>query len=86
MKEIIFSKHALLKVEILKAHGIIFNQEFIRNALTHPNKIERGYKDRFVAQKKLDEDHVLRIVYEENVEHILGITLYPGRSERYEKD
>jgi len=43
MKEIIFSKHALLKVEILKAHGIIFNQEFVINALMHPNKIERGY-------------------------------------------
>jgi hypothetical protein len=52
----------------------------------HLNKIERGYKDRFIAQKKLDEDHVLRIVYEENVEHILVIPLYPGRSERYEKD
>ena len=86
MKEIIFSKHALLKVEILKAHGIIFNQEFVINALMHPNKIERGYKDRFIAQKKLDDDHVLRIVYEEYLEHILVITLYPGRSQRYEKN
>jgi hypothetical protein len=86
MKEIIFSKHALLKIEILRAHGIIIDQEFVRKALTHPNKIERGYKGRFIAQKKLDDDHVLRTVYEENDEHILVITLYPGRSERYEKD
>ena len=48
--------------------------------------MEKGYKGRMVAQKRLDERHVLRVVYEDKPEHILIITLYPGRRERYEKD
>ena len=86
MKEIIFSKHALLKIEILRAHGIILEEKFLKNALKNPDRIDRGYKDRFIAQKKLDHDHVLRIVYEEQVDSLSVITLYPGRRERYEKD
>jgi len=38
-----------------------------------------------IAQKKIDENHVLRVVYEKNNDNILIITIYPGRSERYDK-
>jgi len=86
MKEIIFSNHALRKIEILHKHGIIMTTDFIKNALWSPDKIERGYKERFIAQKKMDDEHVLRVVYEEYADHLLIITLYPGRSGRYEKD
>jgi hypothetical protein len=86
MREIVFSGHAVAKIELLKKHGIILDNDFIKAALAFPDKTDRGYKDRYIAQKKMDEKHVLRIVYEEYVDHILIITLYPGRSERYEKD
>jgi uncharacterized protein YutE (UPF0331/DUF86 family) len=86
MKEIKFSEHVLLKIEILKRHGIIIKEDFIKNAIAYPDKIDHGYKDRFIVQKKLDPEHVLRIVYEEYTDYILVITLYPGRRKRYEKD
>jgi hypothetical protein len=71
---------------MLKRHGIIIEEDFVKKAFEHPDKVERGYKERLVAQKKMSSDHVLRIVYEEYVDHILIVTLYPGRRERYEKD
>jgi hypothetical protein len=43
-----------------------------------------GYLDRFIAQKKIDETHVLRVVYEETNNIIFIITIYPGRIRRYE--
>ncbi len=86
MKEIEFSNHAELKIKVLKQHRVEVNEDFIKQAVISPDKVEKGYKGRMVAQKRLDERHVLRVVYEDKPEHILIITLYPGRRERYEKD
>lgn len=84
--DIEFSKHSLLKIEILKSHGIDLSTEMIEDTIRFPDKIDRGYKDRLVAQKGLDDVHVLRVVYEIRVEKIFIITVYPGRRSRYEKD
>ncbi|MEW6380575.1 MAG: DUF4258 domain-containing protein [bacterium] len=86
MKKIELSSHAVLKVEILKKHGIIIDEDFVNEVIISPDKIDRGYKGRLIAQKELDKEHVLRVVYENKPEHILVITLYPGKKERYEKD
>ena len=48
--------------------------------------LEKGYKDRLIAQKKIDDEHVIRVVHEKEREKILVITLYPARRSRYEKD
>jgi len=66
--------------------NIAVDKDFIKNAIIYPDKTGYGYKGRLVAQKRLDDDHVLRVVYEEYTDHILVVTLYPGRRERYEKD
>ncbi len=62
--DIEFSQHALLKIDILKSHGINLSTEMIEDLIRFPDKIERGYKDRLVAQKSLDDVHVLRVIYE----------------------
>lgn len=64
MKKIIFSKHAIDKLEILKNHNIFLDKKFIINTINDPDLIESGYKKRMIAQKLLDENHVLRVVYE----------------------
>ena len=86
MKNVIFSEHALFKVEVLKRHGLVVSKHFIENIVLNPDKIDKGYKGRLIAQKKLDNDHVLRVVYEEYTDYMLIITLYPGRRRRYEKN
>ena len=64
----------------------MIDKNFIEKILANPDKIERGYKSRLIAQGALDDKHILRIVYEENEKGIKVITMYPGRRTRYEKD
>ena len=81
-----FSEHAKSKMEVLKRHGVKIDKKFIEQTVIEPEKLEPGYKDRMIAQKKLDEFHVLRVVYEKGTNNdILIITFYPGRSKRYDK-
>ena len=80
------SNHAQIKIELLKNHGMVIAEDFVNNAVLKPDKVEKGYKERLIAQKKMDRDHVVRIVYEEHDDYFLVITVYPGRRDRYEKD
>ncbi len=84
--EIEFSLHSLLKIELLKSHGINVSKETIEDIIRNPDRIEIGYKERLIAQKDFDDRRVLRIVYEPMPEKIYVITIYPGRRSRYEKD
>lgn len=84
--EIEFSTHSLLKIEILKAHGIAVTKEIVEEVVRNPDRIEESYKNRLVAQKGFDETRVLRVVYEALPEKLYIVTVYPGRRSRYEKD
>lgn len=86
MKKVNFTNHARLKIDLLKKHGVEIEEDFVRKTVIKPDNIEEGYKGRLITQKELDEDHVLRVVYEEEADKIIIITLYPGRKKRYEKD
>ena len=84
--EIEFSPHSLLKIEILNSHSFSLSKEIVEDIIRFPDKIEDGYGDRLIAQRNLDDTHVLRVVYETKQEKNLIITVYPGRRSRYEKD
>ena len=86
MKKIVFSDHALMKVEILREHSVPVNRELVETTVHNPEEVVQGYKGRLIAQKRVDENHILRVVYEERADHILVVTIYPGRRSRYEKD
>ncbi|HAG82388.1 MAG TPA: DUF4258 domain-containing protein [Cyanobacteria bacterium UBA12227] len=86
MKEIRFSKHAQLKMEILSSHQATIEPEFVIETVRYPDKLETREYDKLIAQKRLDDNLVLRVVYREFSAFILIITLYPGRRYRYEKD
>ena len=64
MKNIRFSRHAELKLGIMKTHGISLNKELIEKTVMNPDKIEKGYGKRWIAQGSLDDKHVIRVVYE----------------------
>jgi uncharacterized DUF497 family protein len=86
MKKIVFSLHALNKIQILSSHNIFVNKDLITKIIIKPDRVESGYKNRLVAQGVLDDKHLLRIVFEESEEEIKIITMYPARRSRYEKD
>jgi hypothetical protein len=84
--DIEFSFHSLVKIEILKSHGVNISKEIVEDIIRFPDKTEVGYKGRSIAQKGFDETHVLRVVYETKPEKIWVVTVYPGRKSRYEKN
>ena len=81
-----FSQHSLLKIELLRTHGIDISKEIVENIVRTPDRIDVGYKERRIAQKGFDDMHVLRVVYEALPDKIYVVTVYPGRRTRYEKD
>jgi predicted DNA-binding protein len=84
-KEIRWSEHAQLKLDILNQRSIKTSAELIAEIIQNPNiRIEE--EDRKIAQSPITDDLVLRVVYREYSAFILIITLYPGRRSRYEKD
>lgn len=86
MKEIRFSDHAILKMEVLAGHNLSIDPDFAIATVRSPDKIEVKEENKAIAQKRIDENLVLRVVYREFTAFILIITLYPGRRSRYEKD
>ena len=81
---IVFSSHAENKFDILKKHGFDISKTTIIAALDSPDTVEPGYRGRKIAQGVLDEEHVIRIVFEDFNDTVKVVTFYPARRERYE--
>lgn len=78
-----FTQHALDKFVLLARHNFKVSEAQIIEALTAPDKLETE-RDPLIAQKVLDDKHVIRVVYRiEDVDTVV-ITFYPGRRQRYE--
>jgi len=50
----------------------------------NPERVDFGWKDRFVAPAKLNNEHVLRMIYEKTGDRKVVVTFYPSRRKRYE--
>jgi len=83
-KKIVYGSHADEKFEILRRHGLIVSKRQVRETLRRPEKVEEGFRGRKIAQRRISEKHVLRVVYEEGQREIRVVTFYPGRRSRYE--
>jgi hypothetical protein len=83
-KKIVYGTHADEKFEILRRHGFVLTKRQVRETLRQPEKVDEGFRGRKVAQRKISEQHVLRVVYEEKQQEIIVVTFYPGRRSRYE--
>ncbi|MGK7900668.1 MAG: DUF4258 domain-containing protein [Hormoscilla sp.] len=84
-KEIRFSNHALSKLDVVNEQGFDIGWELVIETIQSPDRQEQKEGEETVAQKRLNENIVLRVVYREFEAFILVITLYPGRRSRYEK-
>ena len=76
----------MLKFDDLRRQGVDVNEATVLETLTTPDRILTGFKGRRVAQAPLDDDRILRVVYEETAEETVIVTFYPARSGRYETD
>ena len=83
MKPVRFTRHAREKLLLTQGQGFSVDEETIVSVIQEAAEIFLGYSGRLIPQGTLDEEHVLRVIYEESDE-ITVVTLYPGRRERYE--
>lgn len=81
--KVVYTSHAELKFKILEKHGVKVTKKQIEDTVLRPDKVTKGRKRRLIAQRKMDEKHLLRVIYEKK-ENIEIITFYPARRKRYE--
>ena len=75
--------HAALRLARLSELGIEVNEALIADILAEPEKVEVGKYGRLIAQGPLNDRYVLRIVYEQNPDELVVVTVNPGRRSRY---
>lgn len=78
-----FTRHAREKFEILARHNFLVTEAQEIDTLSSPDKVETERAPQ-IAQKILDETHVLRVVFREDGNDKIVITFYPSRRHRYE--
>jgi len=78
-----FTHHALGKIDLLARHGFKVSLDEVVETVEKPDFIEEE-SEPYIAQRRVDERHVLRVVFRREGDDIVIITFYPGRRERYE--
>ena len=80
-KRIIVKVHAKERLEREKVYNI--SEEALIQIIKRPDEIVSGKGNRFVAHRVLDEDYILRVVYEELEHEFQIITFYRAKRKRY---
>ena len=57
-------------------------EETVIGAVCNPEKVERSRNNRFVAERAIDEEHLIRVIYEIRGDEMAIITFYPARKEQ----
>ena len=60
---IIFTKHSKNKFRILKKHKFFITEKQVLKTIETPDLIDNSHLPLIIAQRKIDRDHVLRVVY-----------------------
>lgn len=82
---IVFTKHAKDKFNILKTHKFSVSKRQVIKTVQKPELVDYSRPPLLIAQRKIDRNHVLRVVYKKEQKVIKIITFYPGRITQYEK-
>jgi hypothetical protein len=83
-KTIVYTAHARQKYQILKRHACVITEEAVMKTVEEPDSHWEGRRSRLIAQRAVNREHVLRVLYEKQGNTIVIITFYPARRERYE--
>jgi hypothetical protein len=83
-KTIVHTAHARQKYQILKRHACVITEEAVMETVEEPDSLREGRRNRLIAQRAVNREHVLRVIYEKQGNTIVIIAFYPARRERYE--
>ena len=78
-----FTKHAEAKFALLKGHGFIVSKRRVIQTVKESEVIDHSRSPLLIAQKSVDSEHVLRVVYRVDQDSVTIITFYPGRAKQY---
>ena len=79
-----FTGHALDKLEEEKERGFDVDEDLAREIVTRPYQVVPARAGRKFAQTPVDERHLLRVLFEEEAEELVIITVYIGTRKQYE--
>ena len=77
------SEHAVQKLKILRRHRVRVSRKLVEDAVSKPDRVVPGAGGRQIAERSLDEDHVVRVVFIRKGGYVRVITTYPARRGRY---
>lgn len=83
MSRVEYTRHAQYKFEMLRRHGFEVTPHQVEQTILSPERIVPQPGGRFLAQRQLTEEHILRVIYREEGDKRIVITFYPGRRDRY---
>ncbi len=78
-----FSEHAAQKLKILRTHKVKVTRKSVEDTVSKPDRVVQGSGGRRIAERSLDQDHVVRVVFIRKGEELRVITMYPARRGRY---
>lgn len=84
MSNIVYTRHAQEKFALLARYGFAVKPEQVEDTILNPEQVISQADGKFIAQKGVTAQHVLRVVYVKEGQTFLVITFYPGRKDRYE--
>jgi hypothetical protein len=84
MIRVAYTHHARVKFDLLEQHGFVVTPEQVEDTVLNPEKVTPQPGGRWIAQKGITEQHLLRVVYRQEGDRRVVITFYPGRRQRYE--
>ena len=79
-----FTDHAIDKIKQERERGFEVDQHLAMEILLHPNQVLPARAGRIFAQSPIDERHLLRVLFEEEPEELVIITVYVGSRRQYE--
>jgi uncharacterized DUF497 family protein len=65
-------------------HNCTITEEEVKKTVEEPDSVKEGRRERMIAQRVVNKEHLLRVIYEKRRDDIVIITFYPARRERYE--
>ncbi|HEY4694733.1 MAG TPA: hypothetical protein VIH52_02100 [Candidatus Nanoarchaeia archaeon] len=83
--KVTFTRHALNKQEFLRELGWDISLDLVEGAINNPEFQGQTKYHQPTAIKSIDQDHVLRVVYEVRDDIISVITFHVARKGRYAK-
>lgn len=82
--KIIYTKHALEKFNTLEKHGWKISKLKVSQTIRKPEWLGKSRIGQYAAMSMLDQNHILRIIYDRIGRDVKVITFHPARKDKYE--